>query len=171
MYENTMLRKRWTHVGKNAKALAPAYVGVDTLSLPERQACAFAMADQHKLYAVVVDGVLYPKHDDGWHVWRSSDELLTYVLQHKRLPQVEIDVRLAIRQLEHAKNTLLFVFTWDAPEDWEEALKFHQQMLDTAKKNAGKAQVAKLERRVQALQVALSARHKVTVAQQGLSVK
>lgn len=167
VYPGTMLRKRTSH----GKALAPVYVGVDTLSLPERQARAFAMADAHRLYAVVVDGVLYPKPDDGWHVWRSSDELLNYVLQHKRLPQGEIDVRLAIRQFEHARNALLFVFAWDAPDDWHESLKFHEQMLDTARRCAGKAQIAKLERRVQALQVALIAQRRVTVAQANLSVK
>lgn len=170
-YEGTLLRKRWTQQGKNAKALAPVYVGVDTLSLPERQARAFAMADLHKLCAVVVDGVLYPKPDDGWHVWRSSDELLDYVLREKKLPPEEMDVRVAIRQLEHARNTLLLVFAWDAPEDWAEALKFHTQMLATAKKNAGKAQIARLERRVQALGAALSAQRKVAVAQASLSVK
>jgi hypothetical protein len=95
MYEGTMLRKRWMGAGKNAKALAPVYMDVDTLSLPERQARAFEMADRHRLYAVVVDGVLYPKPLDGWHIWRSSDELLDYVLREKKLPEGEIRFRLA----------------------------------------------------------------------------
>lgn len=159
VYEGTMLRKRWLGTGKNAKALAPVYMDVDTLSLPERQARAFEMADRYKLFEVVVDGVLSPKPLDGWHVWRSSDELLDYVLREKKLPEGEIRFRLALRQLERARHDLDFVFhlTPPQPEHWQESLRFQQQMLDTARKGSDKAHIAKLERRVNALERAINA--------------
>jgi len=79
MYEGTMLMRR--KEGNNP--VAPVYVGVDTLSLVDRLQRVFAEVDSltPKLYAVVVDGVLYPKIDGKWYVWKRPREVYELTLR------------------------------------------------------------------------------------------
>lgn len=144
---------------QGGRPVAPVYLEVDTLSFQDRLQRAFDDADMAGIDSVLVDGVLYPKGRDGWHIWRSSDELLDYVLREKKLPEGEIRFRFALRQLERARHDLDFVFHLHPPqtEHWQESLKFQQQMLADARKGVDKAHIAKLERQVKALETAIAA--------------
>lgn len=148
-YEGTMLQRR----SMGGKPVAPVYMGVDTLSLPERQAMVFAQVDKldksERVDAVVIDGVIYPKTKEGWHVWKSNEELMRLALETKGLPENEINFRMALWSFERAKTNLDAAFCDKAPKDdsWSGALKLCQGMVKTPEN----------KRRIAALEVALKA--------------